>query len=295
MVEPEFGGSWTEAKLERLRTYLRAFMKIFSRNTRAGYYKTVYLDGFAGTGFRKRKKKSLEGVDVLFDVPRDRDSIEYRKGSAFVALETTPPFDEYVFVERSGARTRELTKLRSLFPRLSDRISIKTEDANSFLPRWSAETNWKKTRAVVFLDPFGMQVEWTTIESIARTKAVDLWLLFPLIAVNRLLLRNRPPEGVMAERLTRVFGDESWRAAFYTGSRELGLFEDDPQVLKDTDFRRISQAWTQKLTSVFAGVAPNPLPLRNSKNVPIYLLCFAAANPRKAQIAVRIAQHILSR
>jgi hypothetical protein len=32
----------------------------------------------------------------------------------------------------------------------------------------------------VFLDPFGMQVDWNVIEQLALTKAVDLWLLFPL-------------------------------------------------------------------------------------------------------------------
>jgi hypothetical protein len=39
----------------------------------------------------------------------------------------------------------------------------------------------------------------------------------------------------------------------------------------------------------------NPLPLRNTKNIPIFLLCFAASNPRGAKAAVKIAQHILGR
>lgn len=32
----------------------------------------------------------------------------------------------------------------------------------------------------MFLDPYGMQVERETIDTIARTKAIDTWLLFPL-------------------------------------------------------------------------------------------------------------------
>ena len=36
--------------------------------------------------------------------------------------------------------------------------------------------DWSSHRAVLFLDPYGMQVEWTTIEAIARTGAIDLWL-----------------------------------------------------------------------------------------------------------------------
>jgi hypothetical protein len=38
---------------------------------------------------------------------------------------------------------------------------------------------------------YGMQVDWTTVEAIARTKAIDLWVLFPLgIGVNRLLTKS---------------------------------------------------------------------------------------------------------
>ena len=37
----------------------------------------------------------------------------------------------------------------------------------------------------------------------------------------------------------------------------------------------------------------NPLRLRNSKNVPLYLLCFAVGNPKGAPTAVNIAEDIL--
>jgi hypothetical protein len=40
-------------------------------------------------------------------------------------------------------------------------------------------------------------------------------------------------------------------------------------------------------------VAPNPLILNNSKRVLIYLLWFAAGNPKGAPTAVKIAKDIL--
>ncbi len=51
---------------------------------------------------------------------------------------------------------------------------------------------------MVFLDPYGMQVEWSTIEALAATKAIDLWYLFPLgVGVARLLThRWRYPRSV---------------------------------------------------------------------------------------------------
>jgi three-Cys-motif partner protein len=77
----------------------------------------------------------------------------------------------------------------------------------------------------MFLDPYGMQVEWSLIEAIARTEAVDLWVLFPLgVAVNRLLTRVEPPSGKWAQALTRMLGTEDWRDAFYPRRVERTLF-----------------------------------------------------------------------
>jgi three-Cys-motif partner protein len=182
------------------------------------------------------------------------------------------------------------------FSDIAPRIKIIREDANNYLVKWCKETNWRKTRAVVFLDPYGMQVDWATIEEMAETKSIDLWILFPLgVGVNRLLLRQRPPKGPWAERLTRIFGTDTWQQAFYRKSTQDDLFRTTPELVKDADFDAIASYWVTRLRSVFADVADNPLPLRNSRNVPIYLLSFAAANPKVSKTAVKIAQDILSR
>jgi hypothetical protein len=44
---------------------------------------------------------------------------------------------------------------------------------------------------------------------------------------------------------------------------------------------------------VEVGVVDRPLALYNSKNIPIYLLCFAAGNPKGSRTAVRIAGDLL--
>ena len=48
--QTEFGGGWTQRKLEVLRKYLQAYTKIFKRNPRASFYSISYVDAFAGTG-----------------------------------------------------------------------------------------------------------------------------------------------------------------------------------------------------------------------------------------------------
>ena len=174
-----------------------------------------------------------------------------------------------------------------------------------FLQRWCAETDWTKNRAVVFLDPYGMQVDWSTIEAIAATEGIDLWVLFPLgQAVKRLLTRKRIPEGALADRLTRHLGTESWKDEFYRAAdaaddeAQPRMFEDSEEergILKTASLEAIGAFFVERLGEVFAGVAPNPLMLRNSRNVPIYLLCFAAGIQVGAPTAVKIAGHLLGR
>jgi three-Cys-motif partner protein len=250
-----------------------------------------------GAGFRKEISSQILESDVLFDdVTADLDADALRKGSTQVALETSPPFAEYIFIEHNEDHAANLLRLRQQFLRIAPRIKIIPEDANVYLLRWCKIVDWRSTRAVVFLDPYGMQVEWATIEAMANTKSIDLWILFPLgVGVNRLLMKERPPDGPWAERLTRIFGTDDWRKAFYHESNQADLFNKSSDVIKDADFKTIATYWVSRLQAVFADVARNPLPLRNSRNVPIYLLSFAAANPRVAKTAVKIAQDILAR
>ncbi len=132
---------------------------------------------------------------------------------------------------------------------------------------------------------------------IAQTQAIDLWLLFPLgQAVNRLLTKSHPPKGAWADRLNKFFGTDEWEDAFYQKKKQMSLFDKTEQSLvKDANFDSIGKYFIKRLKTIFVKVADNPLALRNSKNVPIFLLCFAASNPKGAPIAVNIAQHILGK
>lgn len=293
MAEHTFGGSWTEDKLTRLRKYLEAYTVIFTKNPKARLLKRIYVDAFAGSGVRSSGDHSDESQDGLLFEP-EGEALGFMKGSVRVALEIDPPFDQYVFIEKDRVFAGELNNLRSDYPDLADRIEIRNGDANTVLVKWARDTSWRGQRAVVFLDPYGMQVEWQTIEAIAQTEAIDLWLLFPLgQGVNRLLTRQGPPPKAWADRLTTMFGTDSWRGAFYRRSDQLELFSDEPQLKKDATFDSIMRFFLDRLDSAFEMVAPNPLILRNSRNNPIFGLCFAAGNKKGAPTAVRIAKDLL--
>ncbi|RMF48612.1 MAG: three-Cys-motif partner protein TcmP [Bacteroidetes bacterium] len=280
-----FGGPWTQAKLEALQKYLRAYMQIFTKNEKAKYFTTVYVDAFAGTGYRTITDKDEQ---FLFKDLQEEDNQQFLKGSARIALELDPPFQRYVFIEKDPHHAAELQRQCANFP---DRTyQILPGDAGKILPQWIGQTDWRTTRAVVFLDPYGMQVEWSLIEAIANTKAIDLWLLFPLgMAVNRLLTRNHLPPPAWRDKLDQFFGTPDWLERFYNVERD--MFGHD-YVSKKGSWHEISDFFNKRLQGLFPAVA-KPRVLANSRGNPLYLLCFAAGNKKGGATALKIANHIL--
>ena len=57
----------------------------------------------------------------------------------------------------------------------SDDIELIRSDANEYWSKNLCGKNWirHQRRAVLFLDPYGMEVEWHTIAAIANTQAID--------------------------------------------------------------------------------------------------------------------------
>jgi three-Cys-motif partner protein len=195
-------------------------------------------------------------------------------------------------VDPSPARCASLETLKTEFPHLAGDIEVRQRDANAEIQQL-CEKDWRSHRAVLFLDPYGMQVEWKTIEAIGKTKAIDLWLLFPLgIGVNRLLTRSGQIPESWRHRLNVLLGNETWYDEFYRVESVPTLFGDSDRVVKATT-ETIGRYFNERLKSVFASVAEEPGVLRNSANCPLYLLCFAVGNKSGAPVALRIANHLL--
>lgn len=292
MPEHNFGGDWTTEKLERVRKYLKAYTTIFAKQSWA---QTIYVDAFAGTGYRSNSSGTTPSSS-WFPEWAETDTDKFLKGSASIALEVEPPFKQYLFIEQDAVHALELEKLKTQFKDRAASITVVQEEANGYLQHWCAKTDWHFSRAVMFLDPYGMEVQWSLIEAIAKTEAIDLWILFPLgMGVNRLLTRYEPPPEKWSNRLTCFFGTEEWKDVFYTQKKlKNTLFDMEEVQVKDADFSKIERFFVERLETIFAGVAKNPLVLRNSKNSPLYLLCFATGNQRSEKTAIKIAQDILS-
>lgn len=286
-----FGGNWTGEKLKRVRKYLLAYAKIMSKQK----FRFAYIDAFAGTGYRTLKQEE-NSHKLMFPELVEQESKEFIDGSARIALQIEPRFTKYIFIESDKNRFVELQKLKTDFPTAQSDIVLVNADANGYLKELCQNFKWHKNRAVLFLDPFGMQVTWETIVAIAKTKAIDMWYLFPLgVAVNRLLKKDGNISESMRQRLDAIFGASDWYDAFYQTTTNIDLFGEHSRTEKLKGFDRIEKYFVERLQKVFAGVAKNPLPLLNSRNNPLYLLCFASANPQGAKTAIKIAQDILKR
>ena len=177
------------------------------------------------------------------------------------------------------------------FPERAAQCQIMKKDANEFLLEW-CQSLGPMDRAVVFLDPYGMAVQWTTIEILAATKKVDFWMLFPSSSVIRMLPRTGLPQDAWARRLTELFGDESWRDEFYREKSEPDLFKEQVSHVREVSEESVANYFIGRLKKIFSGVVDRPLKLYNSRNSPLFMLVFAAGNLRSAPTAIRIASDI---
>ncbi len=290
--QSQFGGGWTQQKLEALKKYLQAYTKIFKNNPKALFYSISYVDAFAGTGSLSRPEPG--GFLELLPELRKNET-EFRKGSVRRALEVEPPFDEYVFVEKNRKKYEELKSIAADFPFRN--VKILNEHANSALLAWCGSLNTKQQRAVVFLDPFGASVKWQVIAGLGRTRAVDLWVLFPYSAVNRMLVRDRKPRKAWADRLTSVFGTIEWEDAFYSKTTSWSLLDSTrviESVHKSADHRVITDYFVRRLKQEFVAVS-DPFPMHNSNGSLMFMLFFAAANEHSAKVGLKIANDIIGK
>lgn len=264
-----FGGAWTERKLSVVRRYLETYTRALKNQA----FQRIYIDAFAGTGDRVDKRR--EALPLL-DLP-EFDAIA--KGSARLALEVEPPFHRYVLIERATRRASELTTLKTEFP--SRVIEIINDDANDAIATLCKTTNWRSTRGVVFLDPYGLQVTWDTLFAISQTKALDVWVLFPSgMGLNRLLTKSGDIPQDWQETLDRSLGTKEWRSAFYRSEEDSDLFNGPrSKMVKDADPVKLERFYLDRLRKIFPTVMSNCIRLTNSKDQTMYLLCFACANP----------------
>ena len=168
-------------------------------------------------------------------------------------------------------------------------INVREDDANVALRDWLASgIDWRSHRAVVFLDPFGMQVPWSIVEALAATKAIEVLINFPFgMAINRLLARSGEIDPGWQTSLDTFFGSPEWRSLAYTEDRD--LFGPRRNKAHDAS-EQILEWYRTRLRKIFGHVSTARL-IKNTRGNPLYYLIWAGPN----QMGLKGAEHILSK
>lgn len=274
----EFGGDWTEKKLDRLKKYLIAYQEALKYKP----FRKIYIDAFSGSGERC---ETLENGEIKFF-----------EGSARIALELERKFDDYFFIEKNNENCNKLELLIKEKGAIEN-ARICKGDANVKIPKICENITKDKifNRGIVFLDPFACNVSWDIIKIISKTEILDMWYLFPTGAVLRTMPRNemqlRNKVG-WTDRLNFIFGTEDWRLLYKQGQQQ-DLFGYNDFLRANVD--EVEDFFHNKLKNLFPFVCEKPMRLLNSNNAPMFSLFFAASNPseKAGKLALNIANHLL--
>jgi three-Cys-motif partner protein len=194
-------GPWTEVKVEIVREYAQVFRKITSARS---YFHTVYMDGFSGSGILLSKQR---GEPVAGTPAR------------IIAIE--PRFNEYHFIEKRPKRQAVLRAMVGSHPN----VTVHEGDSNvilleNLLPTMTYESYRK---GLLFLDPYGLHLDWKVVEAAGKSRCVDLLLNFPIHDINRRVLWKDPARVAPSDaaRMTRFCGSEDWGKDAYRAEPDL--------------------------------------------------------------------------
>ncbi len=261
----QFGGEHTELKLNILDAYVASYLQVMKNQTWADLF---YVDAFAGSGNRK-----------------DRDN-GIQDGSPIRILQQQLDFKHYYFNDLNSNYTQMLEeKVKTSFSKKASRVSIECKDANCFIIDF-INNIFKQTysnRAVVFLDPYGMQVRWETIQTIVATRGIDMFCLVPIQGLKRQATnRLEAVQSHNIDKMTAFLGTAEWLDKFYEENPQSNLFGDDDSIRKKGG---ALESFIKNRFDIagFSWVA-NPIELKGKQGYHEFSLFFAMTNPSNKAI-----------
>jgi three-Cys-motif partner protein len=271
----QFGGDWTKMKIEMLVEYARAYLTIMKKHP---YWRTLYFDGFAGTGFIINDKAELPEVTI---------------GAArrIVEIDRPKSFNGYYFVEKDPANYEMLkATTKDEFP--DKTIYVAQEDCNVKLKLMADHIKKPKQdrdfdKVLAYIDPCGMQLEWSSLEALEGIGA-DVWILVPTgMGVNRLLKKDGQITKAWLNRLELFLGmdEQEIKSYFFREKTETTLFGEWKKVTKtEKAVEQAAKLYKDRLGNIFQYVT-EPMSLKNDRNSTMYHLIFVSNNAAALNIA----------
>ncbi|MET3535064.1 three-Cys-motif partner protein TcmP [Chryseobacterium limigenitum] len=275
----EFGGNWTENKIEILIEYARAYLKIMNGFARKYDWDLLYFDGFAGSGQIQGDNK----VNAIIGAARRMLEVEEPRG-----------FDLYYFVEKEKEYA-DILNSQTVPNYPNKKIFVVNEDCNvkiESLSNFLSSKKGKKFKSLAYIDPCGMQLNWKSLQTLEK-HSVDVWILVPTgMGVNRLLKNNGQISDAYSAKLEQFLGmnKEEILSYFYQESKVLTLFGEETVMTKENAINKSAELYKDKLKSLFKFVS-EPYVLKNKMNSVMFHFYMASNN----QTAVRIANQIIKK
>jgi three-Cys-motif partner protein len=241
-------GKWTSEK----HFYLQRYIEIFETSMKLKFQKRNYIDLFAGSG-RNYLRETKTFVD----------------GSPLIALNAQNPFTGYIFIEKSK---RRITALQSRCEnRFHDRVfTFYLGDCNIKVDEVIKYTGINQALNLAFIDPDGLEVNWSTIEKLASIKRMDMIINYSEGGINRAIGKFVKSEN--SDCLSQYFGTVDWKEIYadYQRKKNFNLH----RSFIDLIMTKLEKLGYVSVESIQVNMEPL---IRNSKrNAPQYRLLFAS-------------------
>jgi three-Cys-motif partner protein len=270
--EDQWGGNWTLKKINIFIKYLKAYLEIMKNRN----FELIYFDGFAGSG---KIVPEAENKSLIESVALQVLAINHQK-----------TFDIYYLVELDKKKALHLEKvIKEKYTQ--NNIFVSQEDCNKKLTSLAHYLQRNRdSRCLAFIDPFGMQVNWSSLIEF-KTVCCDMWLLVPTgVAVNRMLTTKGDIDPIWLEKLGKFFGltKEEIKTHFYETKTKLTLFgEETYDEKKANAINKIITLYNQQLKSIWKHVS-KAYPMKNNNGIILYHFIFASQNKNGKKIADEI-------
>lgn len=301
--EGQWGGQWSITKLDSVEKYLEAYLFVM-KNVAVRYgWHLLYIDAFSGSGSQHIKKEHVGEIDL-----EGKEITDFVEGSTMRALAVTERlesngtrgFEHFDFIDMDQVSLDALrTRVKAEHPTLLGRCQFLNGDSNKLLPELVNRYPWSKIRGVIFIDPYRANFNKTLLEEVASTGSLDVWFLFPLSAIGRMMARKG--ERISAEwekKLDDFFGSHDWYDRLYTEKTQASLFDTvDTFATRAEGYDELLVYMKDWLEGIFGkGNVLDPLRLNGSNNSPLFALIAATSSKSKNAINAwkRIARSILT-
>jgi three-Cys-motif partner protein len=252
-------GTWTTEKLDYIRRYIYMFATSMKGKP---WRQRSYIDLYAGTG----KYRAEENGEVHL-------------GSTLLALTTEHPFTHYYFAEKDSSN---LNILKKRCQAATQKISFYEGDANqkvseivneiATVDKQKIPNQWSSIN-LAFLDPDGLELEWKTIETLAKVNKMDLIIYYSQFGLN-LNLKNCY-QTRSETTIDKFFGDDEWRRIF----KKWNLKDSMAGIHRDLiDYYKSKLHSSGYIDVVEPETGVEPLMRTSKTKAPLYRLLFASKN-----------------